>query len=118
MNRVLEINEEFAYAVVEPGVRWFDLYEAIQAGGHKPHALDRRSRLGSVVGNTLDHGVTYMPYGVDWSAAPCGMEVVLANGELMRTGMGAMAGNRSWHVYKRGLGPTLTSSSCSRTSGS
>jgi 4-cresol dehydrogenase (hydroxylating) len=29
MNRVLEINEECAYAVVEPGVRWFDLYEAI-----------------------------------------------------------------------------------------
>ncbi len=35
------------------------------------------------------------------------MEVVLANGELLRTGMGAMPGNRSWHVYKRGLGPTL-----------
>ena len=35
MNRVLEINEECAYAVVEPGVRWFDLYEAIQAGGHR-----------------------------------------------------------------------------------
>ncbi len=36
----------------------------------------------------------------------CGMEVVLANGEVMRTGMGAMPGNRAWHVYKRGLGPT------------
>ena len=34
------------------------------------------------------------------------MEVVLANGEVMRTGMGAMPGNRAWHVYKRGLGPT------------
>ena len=31
---------------------------------------------------------------------------MLANGELMRTGMGAMPGNRSWHLYKRGLGPT------------
>ncbi|HEX3268522.1 MAG TPA: FAD-dependent oxidoreductase, partial [Gaiellaceae bacterium] len=35
MNRVLEIDEECAYAVVEPGVRWFDLYDAIKAGGHK-----------------------------------------------------------------------------------
>ncbi len=35
MNRVLEIDEELGYAVVEPGVRWFDLYEAIKAGGHK-----------------------------------------------------------------------------------
>ena len=46
---------------------------------------------GSVVGNTLDHGITYLPYGNDM-AAQCGMEVVLPNGELMRTGMGAMPG--------------------------
>src|ERR1700735_1414513 len=34
MNRVLEINEELGYAVVEPGTTWLALYEAIQAGGH------------------------------------------------------------------------------------
>jgi 4-cresol dehydrogenase (hydroxylating) len=34
------------------------------------------------------------------------MEVVLPNGELMRTGMGALPGSKAWHVYKRGLGPT------------
>ena len=105
MNRVLEINEECAYAVVEPGVRWFDLYEAIQAGGHRLMLSIADVGWGSVIGNTLDHGVTYMPYGVDMGMQ-CGMEVVLPNGELLRTGMGAMEGNRAWHVYKRGLGPT------------
>jgi 4-cresol dehydrogenase (hydroxylating) len=105
MNRVLEINEECAYAVVEPGVRWFDLYEAIQAGGHRLMLSIADVGWGSVIGNTLDHGVTYMPYGVDMGMQ-CGMEVVLPNGELMRTGMGAMPDNRAWHVYKRGLGPT------------
>jgi len=105
MNRVLEIDEECAYAVVEPGVRWFDLYEAIKAGGHKLMLSIADLGWGSVVGNTLDHGVTYMPYGVDMGMQ-CGMEVVLANGEVMRTGMGAMPNNRSWHLYKRGLGPT------------
>jgi 4-cresol dehydrogenase (hydroxylating) len=105
MNRVLEVNEECAYAVVEPGVRWFDLYEAIQAGGHRLWLSIADLGWGSVVGNTLDHGVTYLPYGADMSAQ-CGMEVVLANGEVLRTGMGAMPGNRAWHVYKRGLGPT------------
>ena len=34
------------------------------------------------------------------------MEVVLANGDVLRTGMGAMPDNKAWHVYKRGLGPT------------
>jgi 4-cresol dehydrogenase (hydroxylating) flavoprotein subunit len=105
MNRVLEINEECAYAVVEPGVRWFDLYDAIQAGGHRLMLSIADVGWGSVVGNTLDHGVTYMPYGVDMGMQ-CGMEVVLPNGELLRTGMGAMEGNKAWHVYKRGLGPT------------
>jgi 4-cresol dehydrogenase (hydroxylating) flavoprotein subunit len=105
MNRVLEINEELGYAVVEPGVRWFDLYEAIQAGGHKLTVSIADLGWGSVVGNTLDHGMTYMPYGVD-QGAQCGMEVVLANGDVMRTGMGAMPGNKAWHCYKRGLGPT------------
>jgi len=42
MNQVLEINEELGYAVVEPGVRWFDLYEAIEAqGASYDHAYRR-----------------------------------------------------------------------------
>ncbi len=117
MNRVLEINEELGYAVVEPGVRWFDLYEAIKAGNHRLMLSFADLGWGGVIGNTLDHGATYMPYGVDMGMQ-CGMEVVLANGEVMRTGMGAMPGNRSWHVYKRGLGPTPDQLFMSRTSGS
>jgi 4-cresol dehydrogenase (hydroxylating) flavoprotein subunit len=105
MNRVLEINEELGYAVVEPGVRWCDLYEAIKAGGHELMLSIADLGWGGVVGNTLDHGATYMPYGVDMGMQ-CGMEVVLTNGEVMRTGMGAMPNNKSWHLYKRGLGPT------------
>src|SRR5918994_4560165 len=106
MNRVLEINEESAYAVVEPGVRWFDLYEAIKAGGHRLMPSIADVGWGSVIGNTLDHGVTYLPPGQDM-AAQCGMEVVLADGDVLRTGMGGLPGARSWHVYKRGLGPTV-----------
>jgi 4-cresol dehydrogenase (hydroxylating) flavoprotein subunit len=105
MNRVIEVNSELAYAVVEPGVRWFDLYEAIRAGGHRLMVSITDLGWGSVIGNTLEHGLTSLPYGLDWSAQ-CGLEVVLPNGEVMRTGMGAMPGNSSWHVYKRGLGPT------------
>jgi 4-cresol dehydrogenase (hydroxylating) len=106
MNRVLEINEELGYAVVEPGVRWTDLYDAITSGGHRLMLTIPDLGWGSVIGNALDHGITYMPYGADFMS-PCGMEVVLANGELLRTGMGAMPDGKSWHLYRRGLGPTL-----------
>jgi 4-cresol dehydrogenase (hydroxylating) len=106
MNRVLEIDPDCAYAVVEPGVQWFDLYDAIRAGGHRLMVSVTDLGWGSVVGNSLDNGATYLPVAQDMGAA-CGMEVVLANGEVLRTGMGAMPGNRSWHVYKRSLGPSI-----------
>jgi 4-cresol dehydrogenase (hydroxylating) len=106
MNRVLEIDEDSAFAVVEPGVRWFDLYDALRAGGHKLMVSVPDLGWGSVVGNALENGATYLPTGSDMAAA-CGMEVVLPSGEVLRTGMGAMPGNRAWHVYKRSLGPSL-----------
>src|SRR4029453_13246310 len=65
MNRVLEINEECAYAVVEPGVRWFDLYDALRAGGHKLMVSIPDLGWGSIVGNSLENGVTYLPTGAD-----------------------------------------------------
>jgi len=107
MNKVLEIDNDLAYAVVEPGVRWLDLHEALQATGNDDLLLSVPDvGWGSVIGNSLDNGVTYLPNGADFMA-PTGMEVVLANGELLRTGLGAVPGNKSWHLYKRGLGPAL-----------
>jgi len=106
MNRVLELDGELGYALVEPGVRWFDLHEAIEQAGLDLMLSIADLGWGGPVGNMLENGVTYLPYGIDWSAQ-CGMEVVLPTGELLRTGMGAMPGNRAWNLYKRGLGPTL-----------
>lgn len=107
MNRVLEIDPRLAYAVVEPGVTWMDLYEALRAGGHDDLMVSVPDLgWGSVIGNTLDSGVTYLPLGTDFQA-PTGMEVVLADGSLLRTGMGAIPDSKAWHVYKRGLGPVL-----------
>jgi 4-cresol dehydrogenase (hydroxylating) len=34
------------------------------------------------------------------------MEVVLASGEVIRTGMGAMPASQAWQTYKRGFGPS------------
>jgi 4-cresol dehydrogenase (hydroxylating) len=56
MDRVLEINEDLAYAVVEPGVRWMDLYDAIEAGGHSLMLSVPDIGWGSVIGNAMDSG--------------------------------------------------------------
>lgn len=106
MNRVLEVDPVSATALVEPGVRFFDLHDHLRA--HAPHLWMSVPDLGwgSVVGNTLDHGMGYTPYG-DHVASQCGMEVVLANGDVLRTGMGGMSNSRAWQVYKRGCGPSF-----------
>src|SRR5439155_21368277 len=54
--------------------------------------------------NTLDHGFGYTPYG-DHVAAQCGLEVVLANGDVLRTGMGALKDSRTWQAHRRSFGP-------------
>ena len=35
MNRVLDVDDELAYAVVEPGVRFQDLYDHLREGGYR-----------------------------------------------------------------------------------
>jgi len=105
MNRVLEVNNELGYALVEPGVNFFDLFEALQAKGGKLWISTPAPGWGSVIGNALEHGVGYTPYGVNANSI-CGMEVVLANGEVVRTGMGGVnPGGKEWQVFKYGYGP-------------
>jgi 4-cresol dehydrogenase (hydroxylating) len=105
MNRVLEVNEELAYALVEPGVSFFDLAAAVRDGGHALMVSVPVLGWGSVVGNTLEYGWGYTPNG-DHASSQCGLEVVLASGDVIRTGMGAMDGNRAWTTYRRGYGPS------------
>jgi 4-cresol dehydrogenase (hydroxylating) flavoprotein subunit len=108
LNRVLEVNEELAYAVVEPGVSFFDLCAELRTRGSALWASIPDLGWGSVVGNTLDHGVGYLPGG-NHAESMCGMEVVLASGDVIRTGMGAMAGNHAWHAHRKGFGPSVDS---------
>jgi 4-cresol dehydrogenase (hydroxylating) len=106
MNRVLEVNDELAYAVVEPGVRWFDLFDALEAAGGRLWTSIPDLGWGSVVGNSSEYGRGYTPYG-DHAENICGLEVVLPTGEIVRTGMGAMIGSQSAHIYKHAFGPQL-----------
>jgi 4-cresol dehydrogenase (hydroxylating) len=48
----------------------------------------------------------YTPYGEHFLFA-CGMEVVLANGDVLRTGMGSLPNSNTWQVFKWGYGPYL-----------
>jgi 4-cresol dehydrogenase (hydroxylating) len=106
MNRIIEVNEKLGYALVEPGVSYYDLYRHLKKTGSK-HWIDCAAPgWGGVVGNALDRGAGYTPYG-DHFGAQCGMEVVLANGDVLRTGMGGIPDSRAWQTFKYGFGPYL-----------
>lgn len=108
MNRILEVNEKNAYALVEPGVSYFDLYRYIQDKGLKLWIDVPDPGWGSPIGNSLDRGGGYlMAQYRNHFDSHCGMEIVLANGEILRTGMGAMPGAQTWQEYKTGFGPWI-----------
>ncbi|MBT5484361.1 MAG: FAD-binding oxidoreductase [Gammaproteobacteria bacterium] len=106
MDRIIEVNEERNFALVEPGVSYMDLYTYIQERGLKVWLDCPDPGWGSPVGNTLDRGIGYtLGFYRDHNAAQYGLEAVLANGDVIRTGMGALPGSDTWQEYKYGFGP-------------
>jgi (+)-pinoresinol hydroxylase len=108
MNRILEVNETNAYALVEPGVSYFDLYNYIQEHKLKVWIDCPDPGWGSVIGNAIDRGGGYTTANYrNHFDSHCGMEVVLPDGELLRTGMGAIPNAQTWQQYKSGCGPWI-----------
>jgi 4-cresol dehydrogenase (hydroxylating) flavoprotein subunit len=104
MNAVLEVDEETGTALIEPGVSFADLYAHLRSIGSSLWISVPELSWGSVIGNALERGFGYAA-GTDHSAQICGMEVVLADGQVLRTGMGAMTANRAWPLVQGRLRP-------------
>ena len=82
MDRVLEVDEELGYVVVEPGVSFLDLYAHLTALGSRLLISVPDLGWGSVIGNALERGFGYAAHGKH-SANICGLEVVLADGTVL-----------------------------------
>ena len=107
LNRITEVNTELAYAVVEPGVTQQQLYDYLQENntglmmdptGSGPYC--------SILGNALERGYGITPYG-DHFESICGMEIVLADGNILRTGFGHFDNAKATRVFKYGTGPFI-----------
>jgi 4-cresol dehydrogenase (hydroxylating) len=105
MNRIIEVNVREAYMIVEPGVSFIELRRYLDENKIDLVPSAPGPGWGSPIGNAMDRGGG-VPYGDNFSAVR-GLEVVLANGELLRTGRGAMQDPKLWPLYRYGLGPDL-----------
>lgn len=107
MNRILEVNADLAYAVIEPGVTQGQL-AAYLAEHQIPLMLDGNGAgpNASIIGNILERGFGHSRYGDRFSNS-CNYEAVLADGRVIRTGYGDYPSAQAQHVYKHGFGPSL-----------
>jgi 4-cresol dehydrogenase (hydroxylating) len=105
MNRILEVDADLGTCLIEPGVTYQQLKDYLD-DNNIPLWIDVPTvgPIASPVGNTLDRGVGYTPYGEHFTFQ-CGMEVVLPNAEILRTGMGSIEGSTAWQAFKWGYGP-------------
>lgn len=109
MNRILEVDERLGYVVVEPGVSYQMMHDELaRRGGKLMIDVTSGPPQGGVLGNALDKGAGYTPY-FDHFGFSCGLEVVLGNGEIIRTGDGSLNQDQlvNWHTSKYSFGPIL-----------
>jgi glycolate oxidase len=87
MNRIIEINVDDLYAICQPGIRTFELQQAVEKKGLL-FAPDPASYKDSFIGGNIAEnagGMRTPKYGVTKHHV-LGLEVVTATGEVIRTG--------------------------------
>ena len=108
LDRIVEINAEDLYVTVECGCTWNKLYESLKEKGLRTPYFGPISGFSSTVGGALSQGSFFMgstQYGTT-AETTLGLEVVLADGTLLKTGSAA-----SLHAptpFFRTYGPDLT----------
>lgn len=107
MNRIISVDDTLAFAVIEPGVSYRQLNEYLSKhhSGLWTDCTDSTPG-GSVIGNALERGVGFTPYG-DHFGCLCGLEVMLADGRIIRTGAVFDDQSPTFHLHKWGTGPVL-----------
>jgi FAD/FMN-containing dehydrogenase len=108
LNRIIEVNPEDSYMIVECGATWKQVYDAATARGCRCPYFGPMSGYHSTVGGALSQGSFFLgstQYGTTADTV-LGLQVVLADGSIVQTGSGAATGFAT--PFFRNYGPDLT----------
>ncbi|MBM3773528.1 MAG: FAD-binding oxidoreductase, partial [Acidimicrobiia bacterium] len=108
LDRIVEINTQDMFVTAEAGVTWRQLNEALAPRGVRTPFWGTGSGLYATVGGSLSQGAMNLGssrYGIS-AESVLGLEIVLADGRLLKTGSGATPYNPS--PFFRTYGPDLT----------
>jgi D-lactate dehydrogenase (cytochrome) len=103
-NRILEVNTTDRYVSLETGARWADLRAALLGTGMRVPYLGTLSGNWATVGGGLSQNATGMGR-MTLAEHVLGLEVVLGDGRVLRTGSWATSGTAPFYRYN---GPDLT----------
>ena len=107
MNRIIKVDAELAYAVIEPGVTQQQLSDCLR---EQKFALwmdcTGAGADTSLMDNILERGFGHSPYGNRLQHVS-GMQVVLASGDVLHTGFGHYPNARATHILPYGVRPFL-----------
>ncbi len=108
LNCILEINAEDMYVVVESACTWQALYDALKEKGLRTPYFGALSGMYSTVGGAMSQNSIFFGSGLHGTAADSclGLEVVLADGRIIKTGSWATPFNPT--PFFRTYGPDLT----------
>jgi 4-cresol dehydrogenase (hydroxylating) len=107
MDRIVSVDPELAYAVIEPGVTQGQLAAFLREQGIELWCdCTGAGPDTSLMGNILERGFGHSPYGNRFQHI-AGLQIILASGELLATGFGHYPGSKVTHLFGPGLGPSL-----------
>lgn len=107
MNRILHFDRRLAHISVEPGVSFAQVHAFLADRAPELYCSSiGGSPRASLIGNALERGDGDGPLG-DRAAHASDLEVVLANGDVIRTGFSRFAGARAACRHRWGVGPAL-----------
>lgn len=107
MNKVVEVNEELAYAVLQPGVSQEQFFHHLQRSKSRLQLDITGAGLdASVIGNILERGFGHTDYGDRYSRL-VRLTAVTPEGKVIRTGFGEQSDSDAVNTYRYGIGPAL-----------
>ena len=107
LNSVVEINVDDRYAIVQAGCTWATLYDVLKKKGLRAPFFGPLSGFTSTVGGAASNNAIFFGSGAhgDMADSVLGLDVVLANGSLLKTGASAAAGRAP---FPRSFGPDMS----------
>ncbi len=107
LDQISDFDEKLGYVTIGPGVTYQQLFDFLrERNSELLISITSSSTNSSLVGNIMERGIGTGLYA-DRLSSVCGFEVLLPNGEYIKTGFGELSDAVTGKVFRWGAGPYM-----------